>query len=100
MTLSVYGKFEREIVSFRRPLASGCCGCRCGENLLEVQAPAGNIIGLIKQKCSCWRLCCCSPGFYVTDASGGRRLFDINSPCCYCKCCSSVDYEVGLQVRL
>ena len=50
MILSVYDKFEREVMSFGRPVSFGCCWCRCGENVLEVQAPIGNVIGLAKQK--------------------------------------------------
>ena len=50
MILSVYDKFEREVMSFSRPGDHGCCWSRCTDNVLEVQAPPGNVIGFVKQK--------------------------------------------------
>jgi hypothetical protein len=94
MNLSVYDKYEREIMSFFRFGDNGCCWARCTNNVMEVQAPPGNVIGQVKQNCSFCRCVFCSPDFYVTDVDGTQHLFDIHGPCCSCKCCSAADYEI------
>jgi hypothetical protein len=81
-------------MSFFRFGDNGCCWARCTNNVMEVQAPPGNVIGQVKQNCSFCRCVFCSPDFYVTDVDGTQHLFDIHGPCCSCKCCSAADYEI------
>ncbi|XP_062512040.1 phospholipid scramblase 1-like [Corticium candelabrum] len=96
-SMSIVDNLGREVIHLERPFRCGGCLCPCSLNVLEVQAPAGTVIGYVNEKYTCF-----NPQFHVSDATGSQQMF-IQGPCWYCKCCSDVDYQIlnqenGVQV--
>ena len=48
--MSIVDNFHREVIHLERPFHCGGCCCPCDLNVLEVQAPPGNVIGYVKEK--------------------------------------------------
>ncbi|XP_062511866.1 phospholipid scramblase 1-like [Corticium candelabrum] len=87
-SMSIVDNFHREVIHLERPFHCGGCCCPCDLNVLEVQAPPGNVIGYVKEKWTCWY-----PEYHLTDAQHVKQLF-IQGPCCYCKCCQDVHFQI------
>ncbi|XP_067118476.1 phospholipid scramblase 1-like [Centruroides vittatus] len=71
-----------EIISLSRPLRCMTCWCPCFLQELEVMAPPGTKIGLIKQDWSIMRT-----KFSIQNHEG-EKMLSILGPCCNCKCCN------------
>jgi hypothetical protein len=78
--MAIIDNFQREVIHLERPCRCGGCCCPCHLNVLEVQAPPGNVIGYVNELWTCFY-----PRFDVTDATGTAQFF-IHGPLCPCKC--------------
>ncbi|XP_076828943.1 phospholipid scramblase 1-like [Brachyhypopomus gauderio] len=86
--LHVQDNMGQEVITLTRPLrCSGVC-CPCCLQELEVQAPSGTPIGYVVQD---WH-----PYLPKFTIQNERRegVLKIVGPCCSCKCCSDVNFEV------
>ncbi|XP_062379982.1 phospholipid scramblase 1-like [Sardina pilchardus] len=77
-----------EVITLKRPLKCSLCCFPCCLQELEVQAPPGNPIGYVVQN---WH-----PYLPKLTIQNEKRedVLKIVGPCCSCKCCSDVDFQV------
>lgn len=89
-TMHITDNMGQEVIRVSREFR--CCSryncncCICGDccaHEITVEAPPGQVIGYIKQVCSCW-----IPRFFVLDATR-QPVLVIDGPCCICNgaCC-------------
>ncbi|XP_018609250.1 phospholipid scramblase 1-like isoform X2 [Scleropages formosus] len=86
--LHVQDNFGQEILTLTRPLKCSSCCFPCCLQQLEVQGPPGNTIGFIVQD---WHFYL--PKFTIQNERK-EPVLKVVGPCCDCKCCSDVNFEV------
>ena len=74
-----------------RPWNAPLCVCACLGQQVEVQAPPGVPIGLVRQRCTI-----CTPCFNVYDQNDRVQL-RIDGPCCRSNCCGDVVFQVNTK---
>ncbi|CAF1153711.1 unnamed protein product [Rotaria sordida] len=88
--LHIFDNNNQELIQIRREFTccSGCCWCgSCPSCMQEVvvESPPGNVIGIIKQEGSSWRM------NYVIKDAREQPILTIIGPCCICdgpySCC-------------
>ena len=80
---------DQEVIHFNRPLRCGSCCYPCCLQEIEIQSPAGIVVGSMEQKWSIF-----IPKFYVKDAAG-QVAFYIEGPCWTASCCGSdVEFKI------
>jgi hypothetical protein len=79
---------KQEVIHLERPLRCSSCWFPCCLQVLEVQAPPGQIVGYVKQT---WSICI--PHYDVCDAQGVTVL-KIVGPFCTCSCFGDVEFQV------
>jgi hypothetical protein len=60
---------------------------------VEVQAPAGNVIGYVQQAWSILK-----PAYKILDATG-ETVLRIQGPCCTCNICGDVEFQAR-EIRI
>lgn len=86
--MKIFDGNSREVIHISRPLRCDSCCCPCCLQSIEVSAPPGNVVGYVRQN---WNLC--SPSFTIENAAG-EPVLQISGPCCTCKLCGSVEFDV------
>ncbi|KAJ8357129.1 hypothetical protein SKAU_G00199230 [Synaphobranchus kaupii] len=86
--LHIHDNYGQEVITVTRPLKCGSCCCPCCLQELEVQSPPGNPIGYVIQD---WHPYL--PKFTIQNERK-EEVLKIEGPCCSCKCCSDVNFEV------
>jgi len=87
--MKILDNYQQEVMHFNRPLKCQPCCFPCGLQELEVSAPPGTVIGVVKQD---WTLCV--PYFTIYAPDGTTPLLKIKGPFCTFKCCSDIEFEV------
>ncbi|XP_060785124.1 phospholipid scramblase 1-like [Neoarius graeffei] len=86
--LHILDNMGQEVMTLTRPLrCDGCC-CPCCLQELEVQSPPGIPIGYVIQT---WHPYL--PKFTIQNEQK-QDVLKIVGPCCSCRCCSDVNFEV------
>nr|XP_033780399.1 phospholipid scramblase 2-like [Geotrypetes seraphini]XP_033780401.1 phospholipid scramblase 2-like [Geotrypetes seraphini] len=78
----------REIIHVYRPLKCGSCCFPCCLQKMEVQSPPGVPIGYIVQNWHMWK------GKFSVQNAAGETVLKVIGPCCTCRCCADVNFEV------
>jgi len=74
--------------------ANCCASCDSCAMEIKVESPPGQVIGGVKQECSCL-----SPTYGVLDGEG-RKVLGIHGPMCFCQaiCCpNDIDFKVASE---
>ena len=61
---------------------------------MTISAPPGQPIGYVKQRCSCIKA-----NFDILDENE-QCVLSIEGPCCTCKICGDVEFEVNFNLYL
>eukprot|EP00118_Oscarella_pearsei_P028834 m.3053 g.3053 ORF g.3053 m.3053 type:complete len:249 (+) comp9028_c0_seq2:97-843(+) len=86
--MTIVDNAKREVIRLHRPLRCSSCCFPCCLQEVEVQAPAGEIVGFVRQRWTCW-----VPEFDICGADGVAVL-KIEGPCCTWNFCNDVDFKV------
>ncbi|CAJ0934309.1 unnamed protein product, partial [Mesorhabditis belari] len=90
-TLHIVDNFQKEVAKITRPFL--CCGNLCCQNETTIEAPPGNVIGVVRQQFGC-----ASHNFAIYTPDGEAQL-EIHGPneCGFgfaCNCCADKVFKV------
>ncbi|XP_064393996.1 phospholipid scramblase 2-like isoform X2 [Halichondria panicea] len=90
--MSITDNNNKEVMRLDRPRRClpcyFCCSC-CSPNVIEVQAPPGNVVGYVKQD----GLGIIRPWFFIQNADG-ETILKIKGPVLGCACYADANFEV------
>lgn len=93
--MKILDNFQNEVLHLNRPFRCDACCCfpSC-QNVLEVSAPPGQVIGTVEQVCTFMK-----PKFVVKN-SFGDVVLHIKGPYCPWKCFSDSNMKVSVRASL
>lgn len=92
--MKILDNFQNEVLHLNRPFRCNACCCfpSC-QNILEVSAPPGQVIGTVEQVCTFTK-----PKFVIKN-SFGDVVLHIKGPYCPWKCFSDSNMKVSVRAR-
>ncbi|XP_072180162.1 phospholipid scramblase 1-like [Diadema setosum] len=90
--MSVRNAANEEVLLIVRPHRCDACCCPCCLMSAMVQSPGGYVLGYTRQK---WSFCGAT---FSISGREDRQLATMESECCPCRCCTSMDITILSRV--